>query len=244
MPELLNLLLQNASTDRKLAALPPEFWVQRQFEPPLFRKAAFQIHVWCLLEISTCARTHTHTHTIIDSYPSFILRILAWRRCVRGFCFWGSVILSGNLSLKGTENFFKCIYIFLCDAQHHVLWIFFYPSLHYNWICGIVNSTKLEREVLKQLKSFSGYIPLDVCLFGTQWIESLYLGELLWGMGWDSDPRENSEAEKSAGSPKSRGFPSRRERDIKNGSKTNSVNVSTHVQLHPLDSVHLRDTMG
>lgn len=145
---------------------------------------------------------------------------------------------------KGLKTFLNVFTFFFVMHSTMFCDFFFYPSLHYNWICGIVNSTKLEREVLKQLKSFSGYIPLDVCLFGTQWIESLYLGELLWGMGWDSDPRENSEAEKSAGSPKSRGFPSRRERDIKNGSKTNSVNVSTHVQLHPLDSVHLRDTMG
>ena len=46
------------------------------------------------------------------------------------------------------------------------------------------------------------------------------------------------------GRPSQEGLEPERECDIKNGSKTNRVNVSTHVQLQAFDRAHLSDTVG
>lgn len=131
---------------------------------------------------------------------------------------------------------------FLCDAQHHVLWSFFYP--YYDYVVLKIQQSKKEKR--KEATEIFFRLYFSACMFIRYSRNRITIAmwtplgrrvrfRPVWDF-WSREVRRVAEVKRVS-----------RRREIcviKNGSKTNSVNVSTHVQLHPPDSVHLSVTMG
>lgn len=135
----------------------------------------------------------------------------------------------------------KWIDAFISVAQHHVFFFSFSPLWLAMWYCKFNKAVRERQRQRKQLKSFysSGWMFIRYTLHRITICRWTPVGHRVrFRSMWEFRSREALRVAEV------KRVSNHRECDIKNGSKANSVNVSTHVQLHPHDCVHLSDTMG